>query len=410
MMAMFKNHYDSAFLIVGNAMSRVLMILSTIIMVKILGDNIYSKYALLYNGLLSLQVFLVFGLNAVATRKVAQGEDLHVVFNKIFKIVSIIAIPVFLVFYLITQTGFFTSLNYFREVNFLILVFSALSLVFFSLAISFLYGLENKKKIALFNIFNALLILVFISFSSLSKNLNLIFFSYGVANFIGVLFFLFKHYKVSDTKGLNISNEKEYVKQGFPIFLSALLVTPIVGVLYTFMNAGGVGEEISVFSVAMQWYNIILFVPGVLANLLLVDFSKKNKILDINFYTKQVFINFIITLIISLFVFIVLYFILPIYGKLYQENLIIFVIFILVALVNSFNTVAGQFFISINRQIFGFYFNLVWAGLILVMTKLSLNYGYGLKGVALSFLLAYLLHAFNQNIYIYRFLKSSKNG
>ncbi|MDC4509119.1 oligosaccharide flippase family protein [Acinetobacter baumannii] len=407
---MFKNHYDSAFLIVGNAMSRVLMIFSTIIMVKLLGDNIYSKYALLYNGLLSLQVFLVFGLNAVATRRIAQGENLSVVFSKIFKIVSIIAIPFFLVFYLISQTNFFTSLNYFREVNFLILVFSALSLVFFSLTVSFLYGLENKKKIALFNIFNALLILVFISVSSLSKNLNLIFFSYGLANIIGVLFFLFKHYRISDTKKLNISNEKEYVKQGFPIFLSALLVTPIIGVLYTFMNAGGLGEEISVFSVAMQWYNIILFVPGVLANLLLVDFSKKNKILDIRFYTKQVFINFIITLVISLFVFILLYFILPIYGKLYQENLIIFVIFILVALVNSFNTVAGQFFISINRQIFGFYFNLVWAVLIMAMTKLALNYGYGLKGVVLSFLLAYLLHAFNQNIYIYRFLKSSKNG
>ncbi|MCZ3128256.1 oligosaccharide flippase family protein [Acinetobacter baumannii] len=407
---MFKNHYDSAFLIVGNAMSRVLMIFSTIIMVKLLGDNIYSKYALLYNGLLSLQVFLVFGLNAVATRRIAQGENLSVVFNKIFKIVSIIAIPFFLVFYLISQTNFFTSLNYFREVNFLILVFSALSLVFFSLTVSFLYGLENKKKIALFNIFNALLILVFISVSSLSKNLNLIFFSYGLANIIGVLFFLFKHYRISDTKKLNISNEKEYIKQGFPIFLSALLVTPIIGVLYTFMNAGGLGEEISVFSVAMQWYNIILFVPGVLANLLLVDFSKKNKILDIRFYTKQVFINFIITLVISLFVFILLYFILPIYGKLYQENLIIFVIFILVALVNSFNTVAGQFFISINRQIFGFYFNLVWAVLIMAMTKLALNYGYGLKGVVLSFLLAYLLHAFNQNIYIYRFLKSSKNG
>ncbi len=410
MLAMFKNHYDSAFLIVGNAMSRVLMIFSTIIMVKLLGDNIYSKYALLYNGLLSLQVFLVFGLNAVATRRIAQGENLSVVFSKIFKIVSIIAIPFFLVFYLISQTNFFTSLNYFREVNFLILVFSALSLVFFSLTVSFLYGLENKKKIALFNIFNALLILVFISVSSLSKNLNLIFFSYGLANIIGVLFFLFKHYRISDTKKLNISNEKEYVKQGFPIFLSALLVTPIIGVLYTFMNAGGLGEEISVFSVAMQWYNIILFVPGVLANLLLVDFSKKNKILDIRFYTKQVFINFIITLVISLFVFILLYFILPIYGKLYQENLIIFVIFILVALVNSFNTVAGQFFISINRQIFGFYFNLVWAVLIMAMTKLALNYGYGLKGVVLSFLLAYLLHAFNQNIYIYRFLKSSKNG
>jgi len=410
MLAMFKNHYDSAFLIVGNAMSRVLMIFSTIIMVKLLGDTIYSKYALLYNGLLSIQVFLVFGLNAVATRRIAQGENFSVVFNKIFKIVSIIAISFFLVFYLISQTNFFTSLNYFREVNFLILIFSALSLVFFSLAVSFLYGLENKKKIALFNIFNALLILIFISVSSLSKNLNLIFFSYGLANLIGVLFFLFKHYRISDTKVLNISNEKEYVKQGFPIFLSALLVTPIIGVLYTFMNAGGLGEEISIFSVAMQWYNIILFVPGVLANLLLVDFSKKNKILDIVFYTKQIFINFIITLVISLFVFTVLYFILPIYGKLYQENLIIFIIFIFVALVNSFNTVAGQFFISINRQIFGFYFNLVWAGLILVMTKLALNYGYGLKGVALSFLLAYFLHAFNQNIYIYRFLKSSKNG
>src|SRR5690606_20211557 len=111
----------------------------------------------------------------------------------------------------------------------------------------------------------------------------------------------------------------DYIRQGFPIFLSALLVTPIVGVIYTLMHSNGLGEKIAIFSVAMQWYSIILFIPGVLANLLLAEFSRNETILTLAYYFKRIFLNFTITVVVSIFVYILLLFVLPIYGAEYKS-------------------------------------------------------------------------------------------
>lgn len=420
MLNRLKQHSDSLFLIIGNAVSRILMIVSTIIMVKLLGDTVYSKYAVLYNGLLGVQVFLTLGLNAVLIKRIAAGEDILFTVTKIVKIIFLVSLIFFLLFFTLIKNNWLYSLSYFKEIGFFSIIFSAISIVFFSILVSILYGKEEKNKIAKLNVFNAVLILFFLVYFSIKQDLNLIFIGLGLANSISIILFILFHKNIFlnktelENKCINIENNKKngsigYIKQGFPIFLSALLVTPIVGVIYTLMHSKGVGEEIAIFSVAMQWYSIILFIPGVLANLLLAEFSRNKKILSLEFYFKRVFLNLSIAVIVSLIVYMILLLVLPIYGDIYVKNIHVFLIFILVALLNSFSAVAGQFFISVNKQMIGFYCNAVWAIILLSMVFLALNKGYGVLGVALSFLVSYFLHAINQNLYIYYFLKSNEN-
>jgi len=419
MLNKLKQHSDSLFLIIGNAVSRILMIVSTIIMVKLLGDTVYSKYAVLYNGLLGVQVFLTLGLNAVLIKRIAAGEDILFTVTKIVKIIFLVSLIFFLLFFALIKNNWVYSLSYFKEIGFFSIIFSAISIVFFSILVSVLYGKEEKNKIAKLNIFNSVLILFFLVYFSIKQDLNLIFIGLGLANSISIILFVLFHKNIFINK-IELKNNYiiedgkkgrliDYIRQGFPIFLSALLVTPIVGVIYTLMHSNGLGEKIAIFSVAMQWYSIILFIPGVLANLLLAEFSRNETILTLAYYFKRIFLNFTITVVVSIFVYILLLFVLPIYGAEYKSNISVFLVFILVALVNSFNTVAGQFFISVNKQIFGFYFNIVWAILLLTLVFLALSNGYGILGVSLSFLISYIFHAFNQNLYIYYFLKSSKN-
>lgn len=420
MLNKLKQHSDSLFLIIGNAVSRILMIVSTIIMVKLLGDTVYSKYAVLYNGLLGVQVFLTLGLNAVLIKRIAAGEDILFTVTKIVKIIFLVSLIFFLLFFALIKNNWVYSLSYFKEIGFFSIIFSAISIVFFSILVSVLYGKEEKNKIAKLNIFNSILILFFLVYFSIKQDLNLIFIGLGLANSISIILFVLFHKNIFINK-IELKNNYiikdgkkgrliDYIRQGFPIFLSALLVTPIVGVIYTLMHSNGLGEKIAIFSVAMQWYSIILFIPGVLANLLLAEFSRNETILTLAYYFKRIFLNFTITVVVSIFVYILLLFVLPIYGAEYKSNISVFLVFILVALVNSFNTVAGQFFISVNKQIFGFHFNIVWAILLLTLVFLALSNGYGILGVSLSFLISYTFHAFNQNLYIYYFLKSSKNG
>lgn len=419
MLYKLKQHYDSLFLIIGNAISRVFMIISTVIMIRLLGDMIYSKYALLYNGLLGIQVFLTLGLNAVLIKKIASGEDVLYTLTKVIKIISIISLVFLTLFGVFLKNNWINALSYFNEINFLYIIFSVVSIVFFSILISLLYGLEEKNKIAKMNIFNSICLFVCLIYFSIKTDLNLIFMGLGIAHILSIFYF-FIFYRNTLFKKCDFLNKKnimnqlqnssiDYIKQGVPVFLSALLVTPIIGVIYTFMNSKGLGEQIAIFSVAMQWYSIILFIPGVLANLLLAEFSKNKNVLTLEFYFKRVFLNFLITVFTSIFVYFLLLFILPIYGKDYENNFYVFLIFIFVGLVNSFNTVAGQFFIAINKQMFGFYCNIIWAVLVLTLVFYVLNKGYGILGVALSFLISYLIHAFNQNLYIYFFLKGDQN-
>ncbi|QMT34408.1 hypothetical protein LNQ82_08340 [Conchiformibius steedae DSM 2580] len=403
----------------GNALSRVLMIIATILMVKVLGDDVYSKYAVLYNGILGIQVFLTMGLNTILMKKVSEGESIIESIFEVSEIIFGISIIFFLLFFSLLENNLIRTLDYFKEVSFFTIIFSAISIVFFGLLVSVLYGLQEKIKIAKLNILNAILVLSFLVFFSIQKDLNLILLGLGLGNLLSICLFLFLNRMIianfisrDGRNHLNngykkISNKIQYVKKGFPIFLSALLVMPVTGVIYTLMYLNGLGKEIAIFSVAMQWYSIILFVPGVLANLLLVEFSKNRDILNLSYYIKRVFINFIITILVSILVFVLLLFVLPIYGKEYEKNMDVFLVFILVALVNSLNTVAGQFFISTNKQIWGFYCNVFWAMLVLAFVFFALEHGFGILGVSLSFLFSYLWHALNQNLYIYMYLKGN---
>lgn len=408
-----EKNLDSIYLIFGNGVSRFLLIISTFIMIKLLGDEIYSEYAVLYNGILSLQVVATFGLNAIATKKIAQGENTTYVLMKTVRMTGLITCIFFTLSYIILELNLISSISYFKNLNFIVILISVYSLVFFSLVVSVLYGKMEQRKIAITNVVNSVILLFLLSASSVLKNLDLIFLSFGISNFLSAflaIFFIAKDsFRKFNYSEIHTSYSLDYLKQSLPIFLSALLVTPVIGVVYTLMNKYSLGDNIAVFSVAMQWYAIILFIPGVIANLLLATFSKITSKITINKYLKQVLINFLITTFISLLVFIILLYVLPIYGKNYNDNIVIFVIFIITAVINSLNTVIGQLFISIGKQWFGFFFNTIWAITLLTLILFFLKNDYGIYGIAWSFLITYSLHALLQNIYVVIYFRGLGN-
>lgn len=406
-----KKNLDLIYLILGNGISRFVIIVSSFIMIKFMGDELYGRYAVLYNAIISLQIIAGFGLNPIITKNIAQNEDPINILFKAIKITAFISLVTFTILYLIIRFNLIPSISYFKDLNFTIILFSSYSFVFFNLTISVLYGQAKKIKIATINIINTVIILLLLSLSSYLKNLDFIFLSFGIANFFSGLLVFFSIYSKKPYESKNNKNDSlRYIKQSFPVFLSALLVTPVVGVVYTLMNKYSLGENIAVFSIAMQWFAIILFIPGVISNLLLAHFSSNVNQMNINRYIKQVFINFSITVFISIFVFLILIVILPKYGAVYNKNINIFIIFIVTAIVNSLNTVVGQLFISIDKQWYAFLFNSIWAITIVSLISFFLKNGYGIYGVAWSFLLTYTLHAIIQNICVVTyFLKTEKN-
>lgn len=405
MKRLLSSNKDSIFLILGNGLSRIFLIVSSFIIIKLMGDREYSKYALIYSAILSIQIFLNFGLNAIVTKKIAQKIDIFDLMKNVFIILASMFFLISIVIYFGVYKGFFNEFSYIKDVNYLIIIFSCLSYTLYSIAISMLYGLFDKVKVAQINVVNGFLNLFFLSLFSYLKFFEFLFLGLMVSNLLCVLYIY-----LSFDNNENKSDEKikssilDVIKESFPIFLSSILVAPIITIIYTIMNRYLDYKDIAIFSVCMQWYSVILFIPGVLANLILAKFSLSSSNISIKSYIIQTLWNVMITIFVSTLVSIVLFFILPYYGEHYANNFNIFLIFIITTVFVSFSTVSGQLYISLGKQWVGFLFNLLWCFIILSLIVLALNYDLGIMGVAGSFLISYILHSIFQNLYIYQYL------
>lgn len=393
----YLNNRDTFFLIFGNALSRFIFLLISFIVIKVSGSVFYGKYALIYNLILVFQIFSTFGMASIVTKKVANGFDVGVIKKIIFKNVCIISFFIFGLTFIFVN--FFTIEYFFilKEINFIYFIFAVLALVFYTLMISFLFGLYDKKTIAKYNIINMLLIFLFLIFSSLVKNLNLMIVFFGLANLI-TGFLVYKYIDNNDVKKNKINN-RALLKESFPVFLSELLVTPTISILLYWLSKYDF-QEVSVFSVAMQWFAIVLFIPGVLANLFLSKFSRQNNI-NTNVYFKSAFLNFSLGASVGCVLISFLYFVLPMYGEIYVNNIYTFIIIISSGIFSSLSVAAGQYLVAKDKQYLCFIFNFLWALIVLSVSYFLLRVLNSVIGIAIAYLIAYLIHATLQNLYIY---------
>lgn len=393
----YLNNRDTFFLIFGNALSRFIFLLISFIVIKVSGSVFYGKYALIYNLILVFQIFSTFGMASIVTKKVANGFDVDVIKKIIFKNVCIISFCIFGLTFIFVN---FFNIEYFsilKEINFIYFIFAVLALVFYTVMISFLFGLYDKRTIAKYNIINMLLIFLFLIFSSLVKNLNLMILFFGLANLI-TGFFVYKYIDNDNVKKNKINN-RALLKESFPVFLSELLVTPTISILLYWLSQYDF-QEVSVFSVAMQWFAIVLFIPGVLANLFLSKFSRQNNI-NTNVYFKSAFLNFSLGASVGCVLISFLYFVLPMYGEIYVNNVYTFIIIILSGIFSSLSVAAGQYLVAKDKQYLCFIFNFLWALIVLSGSYFLLRVLNSVIGIAIAYLIAYLIHATLQNLYIY---------
>ena len=161
----------------------------------------------------------------------------------------------------------------------------------------------------------------------------------------------------------NKINNRALLKESFPVFLSELLVTPTISILLYWLSQYDF-QEVSVFSVAMQWFAIVLFIPGVLANLFLSKFSRQDNI-NTNVYFTSAFLNFSLGASVGCVLISFLYFVLPMYGEVYVNNVYTFIIIILSGIFSSLSVAAGQYLNKKDKQYLCFIFNFLWALIVL---------------------------------------------
>ncbi|WP_010523468.1 oligosaccharide flippase family protein [Aquimarina agarivorans] len=360
---------DSFWAVAGNIVAKGASILGVILIARILGKDLYGEFGSVKNTLTNIAIFSSLGFGYTSTKFVSEylydkkeyiGALSKFVINFTFLVSLVTSIflffladfvsnkmvgddslvlylkllSVWVIFYTVTvvQIGILAGYKAFKEmakINLIVGVFGFIA----SVALTYYYMLIGALI--------ALLLTQIVNFS---------------ANFI----LCRKKIQKSDKK-ISIQEKWNLLKFTFPISLQesvyALSSWLSVVLLLKYGNYGDVG----LYSAAIQWSVVILFVPGILRNVILTHLSgnlknveSHNKILK-----RTLILNLVLTLTPTVIVALLSSFIAGFYGKTYEGLQIVLVTVVTSTIFMSMSNVYAQAYMSKDKNWLMLFFRLI---------------------------------------------------
>lgn len=403
----------------GNIASKGILLLTTILVAQVLGKNDYGQYSLIRTTIFMFIAFASVGVGATATKYIAQyrEKDIQRAYN-IYIISSIFS----LIFGVITSitlillskeiaTSQLDAPDLSRAI-----VWGAILLFFCTIngaQAGALSGFENFKEIARNSFFSSIIELIAILLLAYYYGVIGAIIGSGIGyivltitnhisirrNFINKVIFRWELLSRNDLRTIFVF--------GIPSALSTLAVIFALWYIKTLLAKNSGFDQVADFNAADQIKSFILFIPAALAQIILPiitnlkeNSSKKN-------YLKVLYVNIIINITISAFLAIIIIAfssqIISLYGSEFRESSTL-ILLALSTIFSSFATVVGLGIASQGKMWAGFFFNLIWCAMVISFSTIFLIKGYGAIGLALSILIAYIIHSLYQFIYLRYFL------
>ena len=361
---------DSFWAIFGNVVGKGLSLLAAIIIARILGKEIYGEYGILLGTISSIVIFSNFGLNYTTTKYIAQyNKSKPELLPHIIKlclnltlIFSILCMVILLVFSEYVATHFFESPKLA-----VLLQLVALSIPFTSLyrtQLGIMAGFGEFKTMAKIN--------TFIGIATFSVGISLTYF-YGLLGaliasiLLGIFNTLLCRYFIKKNMTANLVESKEKISVSeilnfsIPVALQEALWSIInysYGLLLVKFSTYG---EMGLHSAAMYWSAMVLFVPGILRNVVLSHLSAS---LDDNKRRFRIlriilFFNFITTFSIALVFYLFSGYIVSIYGSNFAGLKDVINIAMFTTVFISLSNVYSQAYMSENRNWLMLFFRII---------------------------------------------------
>ncbi|RSC93570.1 oligosaccharide flippase family protein [Tenacibaculum singaporense] len=306
---------DSFWSLLGNVFFKGLSLLSGIFIARFLGKDIFGEYGMIKNTLISVALFSTFGFGYTVTKFIAEYREknkdiirlITAYVSRITIIVSgTIAILIFTFSdYIATQVLKASNLNDSIKIMSVLVVFNA----YVTLQLGILSGLGRFKKIAELNIRIGLITFICSVSFTYFLGLNGALLSLLVVQIVNIYFnhkLIGKYNNFSlKKKSFNDNVLRDLVLFSIPLALQEIVfsitywLSNLLIVKYTSYG------ELGLYNATLQWTSIILFIPGILRNVVLSHLSLKNK--DDEGFSETIkvtlLINFVMTLLPATFVF-----------------------------------------------------------------------------------------------------------
>jgi O-antigen/teichoic acid export membrane protein len=202
----------------------------------------------------------------------------------------------------------------------------------------------------------------------------------------------------------------------FPAALAGFMVSPVLWAGNALLVNQPEGyAQMGLFDAANQWRVAILFIPSMVAKVVLPMLSDLNGIGDGTRYWKvlkyNVLLNGAIGLSAAVLVSVAGPWIMGSYGQGFAGGQWVLVWLAFSAFLISVNQVVGQAIASRGKMWIGFCFNGLWGIALLVFAYWFVINGYGAEGLALGYFIAYLLHSMWQGLYVWQLIRNTRlNG
>lgn len=360
--ALFK---DSFWALTGSVIGKGLSLLAGIFIARFLGKETFGEYGVIKNTLVYISIVSTFGFGYTATHFIAKNiinekNNIYTIVNGIY----IITLSVSIVLSLFLFT-FAKPISIFIEAEQL-----ADSLRTFSITIIFnaictsqigiLSGFKAFKEIAKNNTYSGIIVFVLSIILTYYYNINGAIFALLASFVFQTIINVFSIHKYLKSYNKIIQNLWPKIKTmcnfSLPVALQESLYSIIHWLsIYLLLKYGNYGE-IGILSAANQWSAMVIFIPGVLKNVMFSYLSSAKE--HTNLINRLLTINFIATILPFSFVILFSDFISSFYGTTFANLKPVLIVSVFSSIFVCLSEVYCYEFISIGKTWLVFYMRL----------------------------------------------------
>lgn len=392
----------------GVLFPRVLGFITSMLLSRHLGEIKFGQLGIIQSTISMFGVFAGFGMGITATKYIAEfrSKDPHkagrliTLTNRIAAITgAVMAVALyFLSPWLSSHSLNAPELSNILRISSIVLFLSS----FIGAQTGVLSGFEAFKSIAIINLWVGIINFPLIIGGMLLGGLDGIIWGTAVSSLFNMILNHYALKKQAHNAGIPLKITTPYDefniiwRFSIPSLLGSLLVCPVNWLCFTFLvNQHNGYSQMGVINAANQWYNAIVFLPGIVGATVLPIMSEQVGLCDVERLSRILVIsiktNAMIVIPIVLITSVTSPFIMGCYGNGFDTYWLTLIVVMITGGLQSIQNPVGQVIAASSRMWTGFFMNLGWAAAFIIAT-ISLG-SLGALGLALARLIAYMIHA-----------------
>jgi O-antigen/teichoic acid export membrane protein len=349
---------DSFWALTGSLLAKGSGLFASIFVARLLGSELFGGYGMIKNIIISTTIFSTFGLAYTSTKFISENiENKSLVLRLVNTILIISGSFSFTIGFFIFFYGEFISINILNSAGLinsvkiasLIIVLTAIS----STQTGIIAGLGKFKNLARSNFLIGISTIVFSISLSYFFKLDGAVFGLLVIQFVSILLFgliISKNLLKEGNEQFSYStiDFKSLIKISLPVALQEGAYSLLYFLNFWIIIKFSSYSELGIYSASMQWYAIILFIPGILRNVVLSHLSQVSKTKGEKkvVLKKTVIFNFLITLLPAIILTFFSGYIVDFYGVTFLKMKPILIVGLFASIFSSVGNVYSQAFIS----------------------------------------------------------------